>query len=103
MSKYAGTEDPINLEPINDYKGGASSEGSPVTPPEFELGPNLQSLLGIYNFFSSTPRHLVKQAKLPRPFVNVSQKTSFKPTGGPCDNVENDAPQEILVLENPSA
>ncbi len=53
MSEYAGNllEDSINLESISrylnsvdDYEGGARSEHLPVTPPEFDLDPDLQSL-----------------------------------------------------------
>lgn len=71
MSKYAGTEDPINLESlteyqysVDDYKGGASSEGLPVTPPEFELGPNLQSLSRDLQLFqlNSTSLHEASEA-----------------------------------------
>ena len=53
MSEYAESlpEDPINLESISrylnsvdDYEGGARSEHLLVTPPEFDLDPDLQSL-----------------------------------------------------------
>ena len=53
MSKYAGSlpEDPISLEyispyqnSVDDYEGGARSECLPVTPPEFDLDPDLLQL-----------------------------------------------------------
>ena len=53
MSEYAGSlpEDPMNLtsvsqylNSVDEYESGARSEHLPVTPPEFDLDPDLQSL-----------------------------------------------------------
>lgn len=77
MSEYARSlpEDPINLESIsrylnsvNDYEGGAKSEHLPVTPPEFDLDPNLQSFSPHLQFLQLNPTSLKKASEASRTF-----------------------------------
>ncbi len=69
MSGYAGSlpKDPINLESISqclncvdDCEGGARSERLSVTPQEFCLDPDLQSLSSHLQFLELNPMSLTE-------------------------------------------
>ena len=77
MSEYAGSlpEDPINfasisryLNSVDDYEGGARSERLPVTPPEFDLDPDLQSLSPHLQTLQLNPTSLNKANESSRAF-----------------------------------
>ena len=77
LSEYAKSllEKPINLESISrylnsvdNYEGGARSERLPVTPPEFDLGPDLQSLSPHLQVLQLNPTSLTEASKASRAF-----------------------------------
>lgn len=77
LSEYAGSlpEDPINLESISrdlnsvdDYESGARSERLPVTPPEFDLDPDLQFLSPHLQVLQLNPTSLNEASKASRAF-----------------------------------
>ena len=94
ISKYAGSfpKDAINLESntqylnsVDDDENGARTARLPVTPPESDLDPNLQSLSPHFLQLNSHVQLLWSKRSFPMLFVNLFTRTGFSQRAGPYE------------------